>query len=199
MGDTYKLNVKNDSTRVGNVCIYQQSPDVNIPGILTLAWLSKRAHPDTLVTFEWTVDYTFVWSEQGTLQPKAKFKASQNLNADLKAYNQVSFDYADGAFTFSDQTKGPRTNSLYVMQGPNIAPKKAHVGIGMSGAGSFVVPCQPNVEAYFTPHPKYYVLFGDYEQGEVIDITQIGTAQEVTFVDTEVSLRLNEHNLWVAV
>lgn len=197
MGQTYSLTVMNNSTMDGNICVYQQAPNVNVPGVLTLAWLSKRAHPGTSVTFSWSLDYNFVWSEQGDLRPGTTFKASQTvIGADLTNYNQVGFDY-DGAYAFTEATKGPRTGSLYVMQGPNIPPQEAHVGIGMSGFGTFVVPAQPNIELYFTPHPKYWVVFGDYEQGEVIDITQVTQARQVEFDGAfDLNLTLNKQNLW---
>ncbi|HYF92553.1 MAG TPA: protein rhiA [Symbiobacteriaceae bacterium] len=198
MGQKYKLTIANQSTMTGNFCVFQDIPDVNCPGVLTLAWLVKRSHPGTTVDFEWSVDYDFVWSEQGSLLKGTKFQASQVVTgADLLNYNQISFDY-DGAYHFSNLTRGPRTGSLYVMEGPDVPNAQAHVGVGMSGKGTFVVPAQPNIELYFTPHPKYYVVFGNYTQGEVIDITEMTKIANVQFDSThfEVPLKLNERNLW---
>lgn len=197
MGQQYRLTIENQSTMSGDICVFQATPDLNVPGVLTLAWLAKRAHPGTTVAFTWSVDYNFVWSEQVVLKSGVKIVAAQVIDADLSDGNQVTFDH-DGAYQFSEPTHGPQSGSLYIMQGPNVPPHGATVGIGMSGHGTFVVPSQPNVEVYFTPHPKYYVVFGDYEQGEVIDVSQMSQTVEAEFNGTtSVTLTLNAQNLWV--
>jgi hypothetical protein len=199
MGQPYSLKVTNNSTMDGNFCVFQEVPDVNVPGIMTLAWLSKRARSGTDVTFTWELTYSFVWSEQGELKPGVKFMASETLSgADLVNYNQVGFDY-EGTYKFKDLTQGPRSGSLHIRAGAEISPQQAAVGIGMSGVATFVVPAQPNIELYFTPHPKYYLVFGNYEQGVVIDITQTNKVAEIKFDNTfTVTKSLNQKNLWAS-
>jgi hypothetical protein len=194
----YSLKVTNNSTMDGNFCLFQGLPDVNIPGVLALAWLSKRAHSGPDVTFTWTPDYNFVWYEKSQLTPGTKITASQTLTeVDLLDYNQVSFAY-DGAYKFTDLTQGPRSDSLYIIQGADIPPQQAMVGIGMSGFATFVVPAQPNMMLYFTPHPKYYLVFGDYEQGDTIEFTETTQVVEISFADGfAVAKTLNRQNLWV--
>ncbi|MFW8642247.1 hypothetical protein ACOJBO_02920 [Rhizobium beringeri] len=51
----------------------------------------------------------------------------------------------------------------------------------MAGSGTFAVQAAPNMTAVFTPHPNYWVMFGNFETGDVIDIEDVTGAVEVTY------------------
>lgn len=194
----YSVIFKNNSTMLGDVCIYQSDPNITDPQVMSLAWFAKRAYPTTECDFFWTIDYSFVWDETGILKPGVLFKASQNWNADLLNSNKVSFTHADGAYTFKDQEIGPAQGKLYINEDNTVPPNQASVGIGMSGAGTFVRQCQPNMNLIFSPHPQYWITFGNYEQGVVLDITEITNAANLAFpvnVYTMIA-ELNQNNTW---
>ena len=149
MSQKYTLNVDVQSTITGNVCIFQEEPDTNASNIITLAWLSKRAHAGTTLTFEWDIDHSFVWSDQESLGQNSRFKASQTIPADFTR-NQTSFSFTDGAYTFGDVSQNPSgENNLYINQSDSAKSNDAFVGIGMSGASTFVVNSQPNMKLIF--------------------------------------------------
>ncbi len=181
MGVQYSLNAVNNSTQQGNICVYQSDPNVNDPRVMSLAWFSKPVAPTTKTKFTWTIDYSFVWSETGTLTPGVIFDASQNPPADLSVTNQITFTQAGGAYNFINQTTGPSAGNLFILEDGNIPSFGASVGIGMSGAGTFAVPSQPNTTLIFSPHPKYWITFGNYMPGEVMDITSISQEAEIAF------------------
>ncbi len=197
-GTKYTLNFVNNSSLTGDACVYQQDPDINDPNVMSLAWFCKPATPTTTVRFEWTIDYSFVWSETGKLQPGVMFTASQDWPADLTSSNQVQFTKVGGAYTFQNQQQGPQPGTLYVNQDGTITPNQASVGIGMSGSGTFAVQSQPNITAMFTPHPQYWITFGDFSQGEVLDITQITSDANIDFGVNNYSMTaiLNADNTW---
>lgn len=64
MSTKYSLNVKHNGTDFGDFCIYQ-TDDKQDEDIRSLVWFKKTAHPGTQLHFEWGVDYSFVWSEEG--------------------------------------------------------------------------------------------------------------------------------------
>lgn len=181
MGAQYSIIAINNSTEVGSFCVFQSDPNVNDPRVVSLAWFSKPVVPRTKTQFTWTIDYSFVWSETGELIPGVIFDASQTFPADLSSTNQVTFMNAGGAFTFSNQTSGPDAGSLYILEDRSIPSSTASVGIGMSGAGTFVVPSQPNTTLIFSPRPKYWITFGNYTPGQVLDITSISQKAQVDF------------------
>ncbi|MCY1669179.1 hypothetical protein [Rhizobium sp. SL86] len=52
----------------------------------------------------------------------------------------------------------------------SVAPNNTAVGIGMAGSGTFVTEAQPNMTAPFIPYPTYWMIFGNFETGEVMDV-----------------------------
>ncbi len=198
MSDKYTLSVDVEATITGNVCVYQQIPNLNDYNILTLAWLSKRVHPSTQVIFEWTIDYNLTWGTQGSFGNGATFEASQTVDANLTTLNQIDFDYTDGAYNFGAPNQNPDgADNLYINQGANVRSNDALVGVGMSGAGTFVVKSQPNLRVIFHPKPTYYIVFGDFIQGQVMDITELTNSQKIVFNGTtDKALKLTSQNTW---
>ncbi len=198
MNEKYTLSVDVQSTITGNVCIFQEMPDTNASKILTLAWLSKRAHHGTQLLFDWTLDYNFKWGTKGSLGRTAHFAASQTVPANLSTNNQISFNYEDGAYKFSETSQNPSSEvNLYINQGGNVKSNDALVGIGMSGSGSFVVESQPNLKLIFRPKPVYYVIFGDFIQGQIMDITELSNVHKLVYDGTtDKHLTLTDKNVW---
>jgi rhizosphere induced protein len=196
-GVTYTVNFINNSVDQGDVCIFQQDPDISNPNVLSLAWFSKLVFPTTTVKFQWQINYSFVWGETGTLVPGVLFDASQTWGADLSTNNKVTLAY-QGAYTFENQTKGPQPGTLYIAEDSSLPINQASVGIGMSGAGTFVVQAQPRLNLTFTPHPRYWIAFGNFTQGQVLDIGQISNPFELDFPPNvySITVTLNADNTW---
>ena len=201
MSTNYSLTVTNNSTQFRDLCVYQKPVDLGVPNAMALAWLTAPAWPGTTVTFDWELDYCFVWSQTGSLKPGVTFKAQQTVAADpdnLNA-NQTLFDYRAGAFLFSpgNAIGTPELGSLYIRELPSIPTGTATVGIGMSNAGVFAVEAQPNLNLVFTPHPEYWVTAGTFQQGEVLDIEQITNEAAVPYDGTfDMTAVLTSTNTW---
>lgn len=201
MATQYSLEVTNNSTQFQDLCLYQRPVDLGVPNAMALAWLVAPAWPGTTVTFTWTETYSFVWGQTGPLVPGVTFQAQQTIPADPEnlSSNQIQLDYRNGAFTF---VQGPASGSaqlgsLYVRELSSIPLNTASVGIGMSNAGLFVVPAQPNMNQVFTPHPEYWITAGAFTRGDVLDIEVISNAAQVPFDGTFAGRAvLNANNLW---
>lgn len=196
MSDAYTVIFKNNSVNFGSVCLYQSDPTLTTD-VMSLAWLTKPAHPTTTVELTWNIDYSFVWSETGELIPGVVFKAYQTWAADLRDNNKVRFSYKNGAFTFEGLGRG-NSGELLIEGDYTLPLNQASVGIGMSGAGTFVSQAQPNINFFYQPHPKYWITFGTFEQGEVLDTTKITNKAEIIFpanIYTMVAT-LNQDNTW---
>jgi rhizosphere induced protein len=208
-GTQYTLRVVNNSTNFVDMCVFQDDPDIGVPDVMSLAWFAKPTYPTTTVVFRWTVDYSFIWSETGTLKPGVFFDASQSwpadpsivgVSSDVKPGNQIGFAHpSPSAYTFiSTPTPGAQAGSLYIKQDQTVPLKRASVGIGMSGSGTFAVQAQPNMNLNFSPHPAYYLAAGTYTQGEVLDIGSISNPAEIRYPAGVFSLTavLQEDNTW---
>ncbi len=185
MSDTYTLSVFNDSTQTGHFCIYQAPPDTNIGNIITLAWLAKPAHPSTLLEFEWELDYDFVWTKQTNLRAGSIVNTSQAWSANLSTQNQIDFDLQGDAYTFLNASQGGYEGNLYINQSQRVQTKEAYVGIGMSGKGTFLVESQPNMKVVMTPKPTYWLVFSNYQEGQILDTSSVtDTACQLEFKGT---------------
>lgn len=196
-GTKYSLRFLNSSNDRGSACVYQTDPENSDPDRMSLAWFCKFSFPLTSVVFSWETNYSFVWGETGRLVPGVVFGARQTLNADPSSGNQVSFGYQGDSYQFYDQTAG-HPGSLSIKEDGAIWSKKTAVGIGMSGSGTFVQQAAADTLLTFNPHPRYWIAFGDYVQGEVLDVEQISNSAEINFPSGVTRMRaiLNMENKW---
>ncbi len=185
MSTKYTLTVSNHSTQTGTFCIFQEIADNNMPNGHTIAWLAKTAHPTTTLEFEWHTDYNFVWAKTTSMEPGTVIKTGQSWDANLNTSNQVTFDYSQNSYTFSNQTQGELAGRLFIDETERVQIDGASVGIGMSGKGTFLMPSEPNMRLVFTPKPTYWLIFGNFEEGQILDVSKImDKALKLTYQDT---------------
>ncbi len=200
MSNQYSLTVTNDSSFSGDLCVYQRNPHLDDPTVMSLAWFTKYIYPTTTVTFNWSIDYSFIWGYTGALRRGVVFAAAQTWPANLDLSNQVTltYDSTNDAFTFKDQTQNMQGGSLFILQDATIPSNSASVGIAMSGSGAYACQARPNWQFIFTPHPTYWLTFGTYSQGQVLDITSIPNGQEIQFPTNVFSMNatLKKDNTW---
>lgn len=200
MADEYTLTFVNNSKNDWTFCCYQTDPKIGPKDVRSLAWYTKVVAAGSEVDFIWTIDYTFVWSEMGEVIPGVVFKASQKLPAGLTENNAIDFTRINNsAFKFVNQTTDPSAaGSLMIHQDAKIPHNTAAVGIGMGKSGTFVVPAQPSIDVSFSPHPKYWVTFGDYVTGQVLDTQQVTKKAEVPYAVNVYAMYaiLGENNQW---
>ena len=198
-GADYTLIFKNQSTMVGDVCVYQQDPDMGMQDVMSVAWFAKGAAPTTQLTFRWSIDYCFVWDEVGQLSSGIVFEAAQIWDADLRTLNAITLTLLRGdIYTFADQRAGPYEGNLYIYGGSMLPVGEVAVGIGMSGRPTYVASAQPNWSWVFTPKPSYWITFGTYETGVVLDVESISSFAEIEFPPNVYSMTaiLQPDNTW---
>lgn len=201
MATSYVLNVNHQGTSCGDFCIYQTYEDQD-EDIRSLVWFSKKAHPGTKLTFGWTIDYSFAWCEEGTLEPGVVFHASEIREADPSdvTRNSVAFKREEGAYHFVDSKHKTNQGKLGIKCDGSIPAGKASIGIAMSGNPVFARPADPNLQYTFGPHPQYWIAFGDFEEGEVIDLNRMTQKYEIKFPvnQFERTINLTPSNTWEA-
>ncbi|MGY3515536.1 hypothetical protein [Micromonospora haikouensis] len=183
----YNIMISNASALDGmNAILFQENPVLPSDAV-TLAWMSKMCHPSTTIEYKWSIDYNFVWGQVGTLVPGTQFVAGQILSADLTQNNLVTLSYVDGGFEFGPTSSSGNSSSLIIKEDDTVPgpgnDDQGSVGIGMSGAGTFVVPTVPNTGVEFTPKPTYYVAFGSFESSEVMDVSELTQPAKVVYPD----------------
>jgi hypothetical protein len=200
-GTEYTLIFRNDSSNTGDACVYQHDPDMDVQDVMSLAWFAKGAAPTTTITFNWTIDYCFAWDEIGELVPGVIFEAAQIWDADPRGDNCVTLSMLEGGiYTFSDLKHCGYDGNLYIYGDRSLPVRQAAVGIGMAGAATHVAPAQPNWLWVYTPKPLYlyWITFGTFEPGEILDVDSITHKAPVHFPPNVYSMTatLNEDNTW---
>lgn len=188
-GDQYLIQITNNSSiDTQNAIVFQQQPELPADAY-SLAWLSKACHAGTWIDFTWTIDYNFVWGQEGDLKPGVQYRAGQVIDADLNFNNKVTLQYEGGGFKFGPTGPGPVNGhgSLFISQGSDVpgygSSNQGSVGIGMSGSGTYIVPTNPDGGGgtQFSITPTYWVAFGSHEQGTVVTEDILNFPQEVKF------------------
>lgn len=202
IGTTYSLTLENRSNQNWTFYVYQEQPQPT-SNVFSLAWFASpwliRPGGDS-IKFEWTIDYNFVWSATGSLQPGVTFTASGVKNADPSGPNTTTFDLAGGAPGLTDPVVGPPAGSLVILDGADVPANTFSVGIGMSGVGTYAVQAGANLKHQFTPTPNYWIAAGtNIQVGDVLDIQTVSQNEQIVFPPSVFALTytLNDQNLWV--
>lgn len=197
-GVDYQINFFNNSINSGSFMVFQQDENLNVEGAMSLAWMTKFAHANTQGFFTWTLNYNFVWMEKSSISSGILTGTSQYIPANLLDMNGITLTYDDGGYAFSEPTAETPAGSLYIKEDSTVPLKQANVGIGMSGSPTFVVQAQPNMNLTFTPHPEYWIAFGDFEQGQVLNLQEMSDIQSVVFPPGifAMNVTLNMDNTW---
>ena len=177
---SYSVTFVNNSQNTGSACLYQQTPDAPF-NLMSLAWFAYPTHPSTRTTFQWSIDYSFVWGQTGTLMPGVTFSADQQLPADPNGANTVTFTQQYGSPQFSRLQSGGQPGMLSISCDASVPSRQISIGIGMSGSATFATQAMPNMTSVFGVSPSYWFAFGNYQQGQVLDAQSITTAVQLNF------------------
>ena len=187
----YTLTCINHSSRTGDFCVFQKLPSImTMPGILfDTVWLVRPGIPGDSVTFAWTSDYGFTWSETGPLMPGVAVRANQTWPADPGGDNCIELTAdGSGATAFDNASDKGTPGSLTIYQAGSVVPRQISIGIAMSGNPICAIQAVPKMTAVFTPQPSCYVTFGTFQQGQVIDLSDmLPSCQRVIFAGTQTS------------
>ncbi len=182
MSTKYNVVIRNKSLMNENMCIFQKLPNQS-GNIFSLAWFSKHCYSHTSLTFEWVVEYCAHWAETGILKPGISFRAAQMVEADPSDQKNNSFGLTllNGAYMFTSTTKQADAGTIGIFPDNNIPNLQASIGIGMNGEPAFATQALMNDNFIFEPKVRYYLVFGNYEQGMVMDLTASTDAFEIIF------------------
>ncbi|MGJ3699395.1 MULTISPECIES: hypothetical protein [Variovorax] len=182
MGNIYSVTVNNHASHSAYFMVFQSDPTNWAPNAMSLAWFSKFSNPGptTRIKFQWTVNTGFSWADTGDLQPGIEYSTAETYDP-TGGNNMITLDY-NKAYQFVNPTKGPDPARFYLSESPNIPIKSsASVGVTMSGSTVYAVQARPNQSLTFSPHPKYFIAYGDYVEGDVIDVNSINNPLELPY------------------
>lgn len=175
----YTLTVLNQATTFENFAVYQNDPDLGVQNVMSLAWFVKGAHPNTRIWFDWSLSYSFQWSENGSVNKGVVFKASQDWPCDPADVNNnaVALDYQDNAFLFRSGPLSitPQLGNLYINHLSTNPVDVGSVALAVGGKPAYATPSQPNQLDVWSPHPNYWITAGTYEAGVALDTEEVSS------------------------
>ncbi|MDR0689086.1 MAG: hypothetical protein LBG08_02300 [Spirochaetaceae bacterium] len=201
----YSLTVKNNSPNSGSICVYTTSPDTQKiqQNLRSLAWFTKATNPNSKVRFSWELQYSFAWAETGLLIPGVHFEAGEIANADPAddQKNKVYFDKREDAYLFGDREKAttPSDGALGITTSKIIPHGIASIGVGINGKAALAVDATPNYQFTFIPKIRYWLAFGHFKAGVVLDLnSMVRNVCEIEFPPGIYSLyvELQADNTW---
>lgn len=195
----YSLTITNHATKSNYFMVYQNDPTSWDPNALAVAWFAKYSNPgpNVTVSFSWQINWGFSWADTGTLKAGIQYEASDYV--DIKSgKNKITLDY-NGAYNFTNQEQGPTPDHFYLAEDGNIpVNSNASVGITLHGNTVYATQAEPNTNLTFSPHTSYYLAYGNYVEGDVIDVSSINNPLELPYDTGVYSLHttLNPDNSW---
>lgn len=198
----YSMTFLNNSSLFGNFCLYLKDPRQEIdPNLFTLAWLVQPCFQGTKAVFTWNIEYGLTWAESGKQGGgKVDFTCSETRIIDPSdaENNALGITKQNGAYHFVDGVKSYPKGALGVRSDHTIPVEGLSLGITMSGQPAFALPATPNFSFCFEPHPEYWVAFGNFVPGEVIDVNTVSSTAKVAFPFGEFdrTVTFNEDNSW---
>ncbi|MDP9604741.1 UNVERIFIED_ORG: hypothetical protein J2W38_004542 [Variovorax paradoxus] len=199
MGMIYSVAVNNHASHPGCFMVFQNDPTQLAPNALSLAWFVRFSNPgpNSRVKFQWSVDTGFSWAETGELQPGAQFTPTETY-VPSGPNNKITLD-CNRTYRFMNATQGPEQSRFYLAQSAGIpARSAAAVGVTMGGSTVYAVQARPNQNLVIAPHPKYFLAYGDYQEGDVIDASSINNPLELRYPPGVYALTttLNADDTW---
>jgi hypothetical protein len=159
-----------------------------------------------MVKFTWDLDFSFAWAESGQLVPGVHFDAGEIEKADPSDENQnkAYFDRQNDAYLFGDpaQATAPSAGALAITASERIPNGLASVGVGINGKAAMAVNATPNYQFTFIPKIQYWLAFGNFKEGVVLDLnSMVRNICEIKFPPDVYGLQvtLQEDNTWSPV
>jgi len=178
-GFTHSVVFVNQSNNEGDVCLFQTLKQP-VAGTSSLVWLARHVMKTTTQTFQWSGVPCFVWSNSASsLDSGVIVIGSQAWPAGLSENNRVTLTYTGNSYTFENLSTGTPAGTMTLQQSSTVPAGLAVAGIGMDSYATVVATTQPNVSLQFVPDPRYWISFGTFTRGQVVDPSAIVSCEIV--------------------
>lgn len=195
----YKVTCQNNSELTGAFCIFQtlrhQEPVLTAQA-RSLSWLTKKVHSRTGTQFIWTDNLFFVWGEYAAYEV---IHTASKLKADMDNPNRRSalLSYQDGAYILKYSNRADADEGkLLIHADDTVRNNEVVVGIGnfvnvsSCSVGAIVYDTLKNFNYPIQPVVDYYVTFGNYKSGQIIDLSDIVTpVKKIPFTPDKLSFK----------
>lgn len=205
MPETYSVTLVNESELdpAPTFVIFATLPVQSANPTGVLAWIAQIVPTNWHQVFTWSMDWQFAVSVTPVATgyrwfPSFTRTADPHSSADCASLLTMP---SDGDLELRPVEGTPDGTSLTVLQAPDLpTPDKQplSVAVGLSGVPVAATDAGPNLVTTFTTRPTYAITVGDYVSGQVIDMNQLVTKQELPFRSgvSSLAVTLDKDNTW---
>ncbi len=198
-GNTYTLTCTNKSSASWIFYVYQTMPS-QPSQVFSLAWFASpyKIAPGASITFQWSINYSFVWGNSGIVTPGVTFTAGQSVPCSITGANKSTFSMENNTPNLSAPVTGGQVGSLTVLEDSSVPNNTFATGIGMSGVGTFVQQALANTTQVYTPTPLYWIAAATQMQMGVVLAQTISQTAQVSFPTNVYNMNavLGSNNVW---
>ncbi len=184
-GGEYTIVFKNESGQSGVAMVYQLPPDTSMSNVFAVAWQTTNvsADPTRDTTFSWSEEYSVSWSQSGGISTGAIYSYATSIDVDLSEGAGATLDLGSGSLEPSGQGGGIQPGALQVSVSGGNSGQIATVGVGIDGTTGLVVSIPTGAEWTYEPTSTYYIAFGHFIEGMVLNVALIANAVAIDFSD----------------
>ncbi len=186
----YTLTIKNEAPTETTFVLYQKPP-TDRSDYFSLAWKTLTIQPMASANLSWSDDYWLFGANTGVLASGVRFVAASAIQADPTAGNE--FDLT-AELQLTDLRFG-EIGKVTVFEDAGIQQNTGSVAIGLAKSPMFATQAVPyKTEAFSEVGQTYYVAFGNFDEGEVLNIDTLGN-QSVQIDFSELTSHTVTYNL----
>lgn len=180
----FSVQVVNDSNDDGDVCIFRTNGSEGAANLV--AFLAHRVAPGDDYQFTWQEQYTFIGAETGVLKPGVSVFPRYTAGGDPNAANATSFTTRG----FGTPQREALPGGTLAISIPSALPLQRYsIGMGMQGAPFVVAQAMPEMKYVFLVQLPYWIVFGKFKQGTVLDPGQLANAALLPFTANNPAVR----------
>ncbi|MDH4473227.1 MAG: hypothetical protein QE487_11520 [Fluviicola sp.] len=194
MSARYQVTITNNSSQNTTFILFQKDPSQDQYQGLSVVWKSQRLSPRSKATFDWARDFCFVAGNTGQLTPGVKFNDESMMDADPNGSNNAAILDSNGRSCQLGLGQGGQRGRLTLTTGNSVSPQpQFSAGMGMEGSATVIVQARPGMNYQFSPDTEYWIAFGNYEDGQVLN-PNVQNAARISFSNgvTKMNVVLNQ-------
>ena len=162
----------NNSQHSGVVIVYQHPPNTATERAFAVAWQALSVAPASRAIFHWSTDYSVALGQSGNVAVGSHFVPRTTLRVDLVAGVQVTVNPSAGTLQITEQG-GVEAGALNVSVLQDSTVDRSAVAVRIDGKPSLVVSTPPGVRWTYRPSSTYYVAFGHFMEGMILNTSLI--------------------------
>lgn len=174
---SYSITFVNESSKEQDFMIYQSLAEKT-----GLAWFAEPIRIGGNRKFEWRETFGFVWANMPKFAPGSVFIAEETVPASVDYNNNIEFSRQGSNFFFQNANDKGGKGNLTIKTTDLVPAGMVALGLSMQNAPMFAYEAETNRTNIITVGAiEYWIVAGNFKQGEVLDLKQIENNCRVKF------------------